>query len=309
LSLRRLLLERFEKMPLPIVSISRIAKADGVSEAVQEAVRLAGGLGRIVDNGDTVLIKPNAKNSTPQGLGVNTDVRVIEAVVDLIKEQGAGRIVIAEGAAYPSGNWDTMSAFRVAGITELAQRKNIELYDLNTASTVEVKVPDGLVLDSFKTGRIVLDSDVIINVPVIKTHKETLASICLKNLAVGIAQKWEKKVFHRIGLHESIVDVYANVETHFNVVDGMVGVEGDGPNVPKGKPKPLGVILAGDDGLAVDAVGCRIMGIEPREVTHLRLAAERGLGTIDLDRIKVVGELIEETVSPFERPRPKNMVH
>ncbi len=292
-------------MSTPTVSIIRIGGERGVAEAVREAVRLAGGLDKVIEKGDTVLVKPNAKNSTPQGLGVNTDVRVVEAVVDLVEEQDAGRVVIAEGAAYPSGNWDTMAAFEAAGITDLAQRKNIELWDLNTASTIGVKVPGGLVLETFKTGKIVLDSDVIINVPVIKTHIETLASICLKNLAIGIAQKWEKKTLHKVGLHKSIVDVNTVVRTHFNVVDGIVGVEGDGPNVPKGKPKPLGVILAGNDGLAVDAVGCKIMGIEPQEVTHLRLAAENGLGTIDLDRIRVVGEPIEKTVHAFERPGSK----
>ena len=83
-------------------------------------------------------------------------------------------------------------------------------------------------------------------------------------------------------------------------------MEGDGPNVPKGKPKPLGIILAGEDGLAVDAVGCTIIGIDPWDVTHLRLAAERGLGTIDLDEIKVLGEPIEKIMNPFKKPTLKN---
>jgi len=289
-------------MHRPSVSITRIGRGGDVAKAVREAVRLVGGLSNTIAKGDTVLIKPNAKNTTPQGLGVNTDIRVIEAVVDLVQEHEAGRVVIAEGAAYPSGNWDTMAAFRTAGITELAHRKNVELYDLNTTEPVRINIPDGLALKTFITGRIVLDSDVIINVPVIKTHSGTLVSICLKNLALGIAKKWEKKALHKAGLHKSIVDVYANIKTHFNVVDGIVGVEGNGPNVPKGRPKPLGIILAGNDGLAVDAVGCKIMGIEPWEVTHLRLAAERGLGTIDLDKIEVLGVPIEKASTSFERP-------
>ncbi|UCD73301.1 MAG: DUF362 domain-containing protein [Candidatus Bathyarchaeota archaeon] len=292
-------------MPKPRVSIIRIEEGD-VTKAAQEAVKLAGGLDQIVSQGDTVLIKPNAKNMTQQGLGVNTDLRVIESLLDLVQEQRPDRILIAEGAAYPSGNWDTMAAFKVAGITEMARRKKAELCDLNTTEPATVDIPNGLTLKTFTTGRIVLDVDAIINVPVMKTHTETLASICLKNLAVGIARKWEKKVLHRAGIHKSIVDVYANIETHFNVVDGVVGLEGDGPNVPKGKPKPLGIILAGEDGLAVDAVGCTIMGIDPWEVAHLRLAAERGLGTIELDEIKVLGEPIEKITNPFKKPVLKN---
>ncbi len=292
-------------MSKPSVSVIKVGEED-ITRAVREAVKLTGGLGQTISQGDTVLIKPNAKNMTPQGLGVNTDLRVIESLLDLVREQRPDRILIAEGAAYPSGNWDTMAAFKAAGITEMAYHEKIELYDLNTIESATIDIPNGLTLKTFTTGKIVLDADVIINIPVIKTHVQTLASICLKNLAVGIAKKWEKKTLHRSGLHKSIVDVYANIKTHFNIVDGIVGVEGDGPNVPKGKPKPLGIILAGEDGLAVDAVGCTIIGIDPWDVTHLRLAAERGLGTIDLDEIKVLGEPIEKIMNPFKKPALKN---
>ena len=289
-------------MTKPRVSIVRIGEEEDVDATVRKALGLVGGLNGIIAKGDTVLIKPNAKNTAAQGLGVNTDLRVIEAVLNLVQEQRPRRTVIAEGAAYPSGNWDTMRAFKTAGITELAQRKNVEVCDLNTTEPATIEIPAGIALETFTTGKIVLEADVIINVPVIKTHSETLASICLKNLALGIAQKWEKKVLHRAGLHASIADVYANIKPHFNVVDALVGVEGNGPNVPKGRPKPLGIILAGGDGLAVDAVGCRIMGIDPHEVMHLRLTAERGLGTIDLEEIEVLGEPLENAVTPFERP-------
>ncbi len=293
-------------MPRPIVSIVRVGREGNIAGAVREAVRLTGGFGKTIAKGDAVLIKPNAKNTTAPGLGVNTDARIVEAVSDLVLECGASRVVIADGAAFPSGNWDTMAAFEASGIARLAHRKNTELYDLNAAEPVIIDIQDGLVLKTFRTGKIVLDSDVIINIPVLKTHAETLVTLCLKNLALGIAQKWEKKNLHKAGLHESIVDIYANVRTHFNVVDGIVGLEGDGPNLPRGKTKTIGIVLAGDQGLAVDAVSCRIMGIEPREVTHLRMAAERGLGTIDLDQIEVVGEPIERVAKPFERPTSQN---
>lgn len=293
-------------MPKPSVSVIRIGEEGDVTKAVREAVKLTRGLDQIISQGDTVLIKPNTKNMTPQGLGVNTDLRVVESLLDLVREQRPDRILIAEGAAYPSGNWDTMAAFKAAGIIEMASQRKVELYDLNTTESAMIDIPNGLTLKTFTTGKIVLDADVIINIPVIKTHVQTLASICLKNLAVGIAKKWEKKALHRSGLHKSIVDVYANIKTHFNIVDGIVGLEGDGPNVPRGNPKPLGIILAGEDGLAVDAVSCTIIGIDPWDVTHLRLAAENGLGTIDLDEINVLGEPVEKIMNPFKKPSLKN---
>jgi len=288
-------------MPKPKVSIIRV-KDEDVHKSVQEAVNLAGGLGGIVSDDDTVLIKPNAKNTTPQGLGVNTDLRVVEATLNIVQSLGAGKVIIAEGAAYPSGDWDTLAAFKTAGITELAQRENVEICDLNTATPTVLEITDGIVLKTFTTGKIILDADVIVNLPVIKTHRQTLASICLKNLAVGIARKWEKKALHKAGIDESIVDIYANLRSDFNVVDAIVGVEGEGPNVPEGKPRPLGLILAGSDGLAVDAVGCKIMGIDPQEVPHLRLAAERGLGTIDMEEIDTVGEPLDRVATQFQLP-------
>jgi uncharacterized protein (DUF362 family) len=293
-------------MPEPSVSVVRIGEEGDITKAVEKAVKLTGGLDQIVSQGETILLKPNAKNTTSQGLGVNTDLRVIESLLNLVLEQRPGRVIIAEGAAYPSGNWDTMAAFKAAGITEIANREKVDLYDLNTTESVTIDITDGLVLKNFTTGKIVLDADVIINIPVIKTHVQTLASICLKNLAVGIAKKWEKKRLHSVGLDKSIVDIYANVKTHFNIVDGIVGVEGDGPNVPKGEPKPLGIILAGGDGLSVDAVGCTIMDIDPWDVPHLRLASEIGLGTIELNEIRVLGEPLKRIINPFKRPKLKN---
>ena len=131
---------RFKSLPRPIVSIIRLEREGDTAGAVREAVRLAGGLGETIAEGDTVLIKPNAKNATAQGLGVNTDARIVEAVLDLVLERGAGRVVIADGAAFPSGNWDTIAAFKASGIAELAHRKNVELCDLNTAEPAIIEI-------------------------------------------------------------------------------------------------------------------------------------------------------------------------
>jgi len=280
-----------------VVSIVRV---DDMSRSVEMAVEMAGGLG--VKEEDVVVIKPNAKNQSPPGYGVVTDPRVVEAVVGLALRQGAKKVKIAEGAAYPTGAYDSFAAFQAIGITDIAKRWDVELVDLNSYDSLDVDVRNGLVLDWVRVGRSVIEADVVINVPVLKTHRATLISVCLKNVGVGCATREEKKRLHRLGIDEGLVDVYSIVKPKFNLVDAIVALEGDGPNLPPGKAKPLGLLIAGKDGLAVDAVCAKIMGLDPFKVKHLRLAHEQGLGVLQLEKIEVKGEPLSEVVTEFELP-------
>lgn len=281
-------------------SVVSIVRVDDVAESVERAVELAGGLG--LNEGDVVVVKPNAKNQSQPGYGIVTDPRVVEACVGIALKEGAGKVKIAEGAAYPTGAYDTFAAFQTSGIMGIAKRWDVELVDLNSYDSLDVDIDGGLVLDRVRVGWSVMEADAVLNVPVLKTHRGTLLSACLKNIGVGCATREEKKRLHRLGIDEGIVDVYSAVRPRFNVVDGIVALEGDGPNLPPGKAKRLGLIVAGKDGLAVDAVCARIMGIEPLKVKHLRLASERGLGVSDLERIEVKGESIDDVATRFELP-------
>jgi len=282
------------------MTVVSIIRAENVPEAVREAVELAGGLE--IKEGDTVVIKPNAKNQAPPGYGIVTDVAVIEPLVEMSIEKGAKRVTIADGAAYPTGSYHTFSAFETMGVTKLAKKWDLDLVDLNSYDSVDLDVPEGLVLDNVRVGRAVTEVDFLINVPVLKTHRGTLLSNCIKNIGVGVACREEKKRLHRLGIDEGLLDVFSVVKPHFNVVDALVCIEGDGPNFPPGKPRPLGLVLAGEDGVAVDAVCARLIGLDPLEVKHLRLAHDRGIGIADLDQIEVVGERLEDVATIFERP-------
>ena len=282
------------------MTVVSIVRAENVPEAVREAVELAGGLE--IKKGDTVLIKPNAKNQAPPGYGIVTDVAVIEPLVEMSIEKDAKRVTIADGAAYPSGSYHTFSAFETMGVTKLAKKWDLDLVDLNSYDSVDLDVPEGLALENIRVGRAVTQADFLINVPVLKTHRGTLLSNCVKNIGVGVACREEKKRLHRLGIDEGLLDVFSVVKPHFNVVDALVCIEGDGPNFPPGKPRPLGLVLAGEDGVAVDAVCARLVGLDPLEVKHLRLAHDRGIGIADLGQIEVVGERLEDVATIFERP-------
>jgi uncharacterized protein (DUF362 family) len=262
------------------MTVVSIIRAENVPEAVRKAVDLAGGFE--IKKGNTVLIKPNAKNQAPPGYGIVTDVAVIEPLVEMSIEKSAKRVTIADGAAYPSGSYHTFSAFETMGVTKLAKKWDLDLVDLNSYDSVDLDVPNGLILDNVRVGRAVTEVDFLINVPVLKTHRGTLLSNSVKNIGVGVACREEKKRLHRLGIDEGLLDVFSVVKPHFNVVDAIVCIEGDGPNFPPGKPRPLGLVMAGEDGVAVDAVCARLIGLDPLEVKHLRLAHDRGIGIADL---------------------------
>ena len=250
-------------------AVVSIVKVEEVSDAVEKAVELTGGLD--VNEGDVVVIKPNAKNPTAPGYGIVTDPRVVETLVRLSLQRGARTVKIAEGAAYPSGAYDTFAAFEAIGIADICKRWDVELVDLNSYDSIDVDVNNGLALEWVRVGRSVIEADLVINVPVLKTHRRTLISGCLKNIGVGCAAREEKKRLHRLGIDESLVDVYSVVKPRFNLVDGLVALEGDGPNLPPGKSKPLGILIAGKDGVAVDTICLKIMGLNPVKARHLRL--------------------------------------
>ena len=277
-----------------------IVRVNDINESVKRAVELAGGLG--IKEGDTVVIKPNAKSQSPPGYGIVTDPRIIEAVVDLSFRQGAKKVKIADGASYPTGAYDTIAAFEAIGISDIAKRWDVDLVDLNSYDSVDIDIPNGLALDWVRIGRSVIEADVVVNLPVLKTHRLTLISACLKNIGVGCATREEKKRLHRLGIDECIVDVYSIVKPNFNLVDGIITLEGEGPNFPPAKVKPLGLLIAGKDGLAVDGICAKIMGLEPSAIKHLKLAQKQGLGIIDLERIAIEGEHLEEVITEFELP-------
>jgi uncharacterized protein (DUF362 family) len=281
----------------PVVSIVKVGALTG---SVLKAVELAGGFG--IQKGDVVVIKPNIKNQSPPGYGIVTDPRVVDRVVVMAIESGAKKVVIAEGAAYPTGAYDTFAAFQTSGIAEIARKRDVDLVDLNSHDSLDVDVPEGLVLDWVRVGRSVIEADLVINIPVLKTHRGTLISACVKNIGVGCATREEKKRLHRLGIDRALVDVYSIIKPGFNLVDGIVALEGDGPNLPPGRAKALGLLVAGKDGLAVDAVCAKIMGVNPDNVKHLSLAHSQGIGEIDLNNIVIKGEDLDTVATEFVLP-------
>jgi uncharacterized protein (DUF362 family) len=276
-----------------------IVKIDGrtfdqVSSAVRRAVGMAGGLTDLVRPGMLVMVKPNLVAPPPSAAaGACTSPLVCQAVADLVRELGA-KPVIAESSARGA---DTDAAFRVMGYEGLWQQ-GYEVVDLKKLRTVRVRIADGCVLREITTYELVTQVDAIISVPVMKTHDQGQVTLSLKNLK-GLVTDAEKRRIHQEGMFEGAVDLVCHFKPIFAVVDGMIGQEGMGPLM--GLPVELGLVLAGRNLVAVDAVASRIMGFQAEEVPITKAAAARGLGPLDTGQIEVVGEQVDVVRRRFIR--------
>jgi uncharacterized protein (DUF362 family) len=274
-----------------------IVKAAGdVPRAVERAVDLVGGIARFVRRGAKVLIKPNLCIDKDWRSGATTNPAVVEALVHLVRRAGAGDIVVADGTTV---GLSTARVFQATGYDVMSRRCGARLIDLNEDTTQRIDIVEPVSLRNIQVAREVLTSDVIINVPLLKTHVHTTISVSLKNMK-GVISPRTKRKSHLVGLEGSIVDINRHVPVHLIVVDGLMGHEGLGPQ--SGEPKPMDLILAGTRPATVDAVATRIMGFDPHEIRHIAAAAGHGLGEIETDRIEVVGECLEGVRTPFKSP-------
>ncbi|MFQ6052656.1 MAG: DUF362 domain-containing protein [Candidatus Bathyarchaeia archaeon] len=267
-----------------------------ILDMVKGAVGLVGGLDGIVEEGDTVALKPNIVTGRLSGRGVTTDPRVVEALIKLAFEAGAGMVLVVEGSGYGS---PTPEAFALSGIREAAEANGADVVDVDADELVEVEVPDPLILDRVSVSRRFYEADVRVNVPVMKTHDQMLMTLGMKNLK-GIIPKPQKRLFHRVGLAKAIVDLNKAVPLDLTVVDAVHAMEGLGPSF--GGVVEMDVIMASVDVYSLDVVGAQIMGFPPGEVEYLKLASEQGLVDLDGSDIEVVGETVSAVARSFERP-------
>ncbi len=288
------------------VSITRCGDYDPahVGEAVREALGRLGDLSDLLVSGCTVLLKPNLLSSTigPER-PVNTHPAVVRAVAEYIAERGC-RLQIGDSCGRV-GPGATGNALEVSGVRQLADEVGAEVVDFDRQPIEGVEHSDTDVLPRFDLCRAVLDADVVVNLPKLKTHALTYLTGGVKNI-FGCVPGKGKKIVHLhapkpAALAEAVVEVFSRVRPQLTLMDGIVAMEGRGPN--GGDAREVGVLLASRDAVALDAVAAAVCAFDAADVPTTQLAARRGLGVGDLARIEVVGEAISDVlVRDFKRP-------
>jgi len=266
-----------------------------IRRAVQQSLDLIGGIRDIVRPGHLVLINPSwVAPPVDRQAGCITIPEVAQALADIVKDIGA-RPVIAESSAV---GVDSEKVIQESGYRLLREMgyKVIDLKSLKT--TVKMPVENAKVFENIETWDLVQQADVIISVPKLKTHDQTEMTCSIKKLK-GLLTDKNKKAMHQQGLFEGVIDLLAAVKPGLAVVDAIVCQEGVGPVF--GKPVEMNLVLAGKDLVAVDSVCARLIGYDPGETLLTVNAAARGLGVMDLEKIAVKGEKLENVKRRFLR--------
>ena len=239
---------------------------------------------------DRILIKPNYVVAEPPSTGITTDSVVLEKIITFAKKCGVKNIVVGEGGAD-----DTERAFDIVGIRKITTKQKVKLVNLNRDTRITVKVPQALALKEVGVAETALKSTCIINVPKLKVHHMALVTLSMKNLMGLILPK---SIMHN-QINEKIVDLtsFFRSKVRINIIDGIIGAELD---ETRGSPVKTGVIIAGEDIVAVDTVATAVMGIEPKKVKYLKLAEKKGLGISNLKKIETLGEKIENVMIKFK---------
>ena len=247
--------------------------------------------------GKRILLKPNLVETASGAPHINTHPLVLRGAVEAFLNLGASMVMVAEG---PGHRRDTLAVYEESGLADVLTEDRIPFHDLNYITGYELSNAGRQ--SSMRTltfPGLFQEVDWIVSVAKMKTHHWAGVTLSMKNLfgvMPGIYYGWPKNVLHQAGIENSILDINATLKPHFAIVDGIVGMEGDGPIM--GDPKHVGVLVMGRNLAAVDATCCRIMGIDPYRVSYLE-RADNWLGPISETAIQQRGEAIASVQTNF----------
>ena len=254
-----------------------ISRGKNIEEITNKLIENMGGMGRFVKRGEKVVIKPNiAWNRTPEQ-AANTNPEVVGTLVKLCKKVGAREVVVMDNTVNP---WTV--TYITSGIKESVENAG----GITKPPTEWIKVDvGGDVLKEAEVLKEVVECDVLIDVPVVKVHSGGVVTIGMKNF-MGIVK--DRGYFHRTDLHRCIAEItkYILPKTKLIILDAINVMLTRGPQGP-GELKNLDMVIGGTDIVALDAYGSTLLGKTPEQVPHIKYGAEMGLGTMDLNKIKI----------------------
>jgi uncharacterized protein (DUF362 family) len=276
----------------PRVAVVKATTYEGLESVVEEGLRAVG-----ADvAGRSVLLKPNLVEYDAS-TSINTDPRLVAATVLAVRRLGARSVAVGEG---PGHRRDVEYVVTASGLLDALDAVDAAFVDLNASPAVRRRLLSAFTqLGDLWLPTPVVEADVVVSMPKMKTHHWAGATLSLKNCfgcVPGRIYGWPKNVLHWAGLQEAIVDVAAAVRPDVQIVDGIVGMEGNGPI--QGTPVRSGVLVFGTDPVATDTTAARLMGLDPERIPSIAYAA-RFLGQGHPEEIRQVGEPVEPSVVRF----------
>lgn len=258
------------------------AVRDGSRAAMlDQAMSMLGGMGVFVKKGQRVLVKPNIGWDVPPERGANTHPEVVARVIELCRDAGASSVTVFDNSC---DQWQR--AYATSGVEEACRSTGATLVNGKDMSLYrQVEIPRGVKLKSARVHALYLDSDVVINAPVLKHHSGTLMTACMKNL-MGVV--WDRGFYHKNDLHQCIADLLTLRKPDLNILDAYHPMVRNGP---RGKSADdvvvMKTLLASPDIVAIDAAATKLLEHQPADVRHVALAAGMGLGEMELERVDI----------------------
>lgn len=289
-------------MSTTTVTLARCAtyRDADIDAALARALAPLGGWPAFVRPGARVLLKPNLIAAAPADEHATTHPAFVAGVVRAVLAAG-GQPLIGDDPAFGS----IRGVARACGLLDVAQRYQVPLVELDDPRRLALAsrlTPRGLTVD-----RTADEVDVLINLPKLKAHSQVLLTAAVKNLYGCVPGK--RKVWRHVRARHHLAHfadmLIANaraLQPELSVVDGIIAMEGRGPR--RGAPRPLGVVVAGADCVAVDRVVCEIIGCDPSRYEILQAARRAGFGETDLARIRLAGDALAEAHDPAFRLPP-----
>ncbi len=264
-----------------------VAKNMKPAELVQAGLDRYGGISSWVHSGDVVAIKPNLAWARQPAQAATTSPEVLAAVIGICRQAHPKRIIVVEHSC------DTSTvAFDISGAKQLCEELSVPLISLSHENMYQqVSLPAGRNIHTDQVATDILECDVYINLPIVKAHSATGATIALKN-QMGVV--WDQGAYHRVGsgsarglnLHQNIAGLAASLRPTLNIVDATRMLVTGGPQGP-GKVVEHNTVLVSADMVAIDTYAARLLGYQPQDIPHIGLAAAAGVGESDLSAIKV----------------------
>ncbi|MGC8765441.1 MAG: DUF362 domain-containing protein [Brevinematia bacterium] len=288
-----------------------LVKCDGydiekVYNAVKTSLDLIGGIDRLKAKGRRVLLKPNILCGKEPDFAVTTHPVIFEAAVRIFLENGFDVL-----AGDSPGLENIFSAARKCGLLEVAEKYNVPFIEFK--NEVKVSNPSGRIMKSLSISKEIINCDIIVSLPKLKTHGQMYYTGALKNL-FGCISGIKKAHFHfrfpdREKFADLIVDLNLLLKPQLGIMDGIVAMEGNGPQ--NGKPKKLGIVASSFDIAALDYVCAELIGYNYKDIPIIRSAMERkNYFVSDPIDIEVVGEKLSEVRDiHFEKIRIPHSVH
>lgn len=258
------------------------------------------GVGRGVVRGKSVLLKPNLVEPAAEAPHINTHPAFVRATIEVFRKLDAQEVFVAEGQGHCR---DTYYVLEQSGFEPMLDEADTPFVDLNHDDIYSVDNRSKFTrLTRLQLPRSLRRADLIVSLPKMKTHHWAGVTLSMKNLfgvMPGVCYGWPKNVLHHAGIVPSILDINEAVGPHLAIVDGIIGMEGDGPIM--GTAKAANVVVMGTNLPAVDATAARLMGFDPLHLDFLKLASGR-LGPIQQRHIEQRGEPLAAVTQRFTLP-------